>query len=111
MLKSARHHYFLIFPWIRDKLSWKNSALVTSEISRLFVNTLIPDDKHSRRYMQIFWQQLQTPLSQKWKIFWPFVIVFLKCSWKLEHSEKEEEYSSLTITEIIASERGVYWNV
>ena len=35
------------------------SALVTSEISRLFVNTLTPDDKYSRRYMQIFWQQIK----------------------------------------------------
>ena len=31
------------------------SALVTSEIFRLFVNTLTPHDKYSRRYMQIFW--------------------------------------------------------
>ena len=44
---------FLIFAWIRDKLSWKMSALLTSEISRLFLNTLIPDDKYSRRNMQI----------------------------------------------------------
>ena len=87
------------------------SALVSSEIFRLFVNTLTPDDKHSRRYIQILWQQLQTPLSQKGKIFYPFVIVFLKCSWKLEHSEKEEEYPSLIITEIIASERDVYLSV
>ena len=36
------------------------SALVTSEIFRLFVNTLITDDKYSRRYMQIFWEELQT---------------------------------------------------
>ena len=41
------------------------SALVTSEIFRLFVNTLTPDDKYSRRNMQIFWQQLQTLLSQE----------------------------------------------
>ena len=66
------------------------SALVTSEIFRLFVNTLTPDDKDSRHYMQIFWQQLQTPLSQKGKTFYPFVIVFLKCSWNLEHSEKKK---------------------
>ena len=32
------------------------SALVTSEILRLFLNTLSLDDKYSRRYMQIFWQ-------------------------------------------------------
>ena len=45
------------------------SALVTSEIFRLFVNTLTPDDKYSRRYMHIFWLQLQTSLSQKGKAF------------------------------------------
>ena len=38
-------------------------ALVASEIFTLFVNTLIPDDKYSRRYMLIFWQILQRPLS------------------------------------------------
>ena len=72
---------------------------------------LTPDDKYSRRNMQIFWQQLQTPLSQKGKTFCPFVIVFLKCSWNLEHSEKKEEYSALISTEIIASERDVYLSV
>ena len=41
------------------------SALVTSEIFRLFVNTLTPDDMYSRRNMQIFWQQFQTIFSQK----------------------------------------------
>ena len=66
------------------------SALVTYEIFRLFVNTLTPDDKYSRRYMQIFWQQLQTPLSQKRKYFCRFLIAFLKCSWKLEHSKKKK---------------------
>ena len=87
------------------------SALVTSEIFRLFVNTLIPDDKYSRRYMQIFWQQLQTLLSQQENTFCPFFIPFLKCAWNLEHSEKKEEYPSLIITEIIASERHVYLSV
>ena len=76
MLKSARHHYFPIFQWIRDKLNWKKSALVTSEIFRLFVNTLTPDDKYSRRYMQIFWQQLETPLSQKGMAFFWFLLHF-----------------------------------
>ena len=51
MLKSARHHYFPTFPRIRDKLSWKKSALVTSEILLLFANTLTHDDKYSLRNM------------------------------------------------------------
>ena len=52
------------------------SALVTSEIFRLFVNTLTPDDKYSRRYLQIFWQELQRPLSRKVMVFFRFFIAF-----------------------------------
>ena len=84
------------------------SALVTSEIFRLFVNPLTTDDKYSRRYMQIFWHHFQTPLSQKGKAFCPFLIAFLKCVWNLEHSEKKEKYPTLISTEIIASEGHVY---
>ena len=87
------------------------SALVTSEIFRLFVNTLAPDDKDSRPNMQTFWQQVQTPLSQKRETFYRFFIEFLKCAWNLEHFEKKEEYPSLIITEIIASERDIYLSV
>ena len=108
---------------MRDKLSLKKSALVTSQIFRLFVNTFTPDDKYSRRYMQIFWQQLQTLLPQKEKTFsildcisemcMKFRIAFLKCAWNLnlEHSKRKEEYPSLIVTEIIASERDVYLSV
>ena len=87
------------------------SALVTSEISRLFLNTLTPDENYSLRNMQIFWQQIQTLLSQKGKTLFGFFIAFLKCAWNLKHSEKKEEYPSLIISEIIASERDVYLSV
>ena len=87
------------------------SVLVTSEIFRLFVNTLTPDENYSLRNMQIFWQQIQTLLSQKGKTLCGFFIAFLKCAWNLEHSEKKEKYPSLIITEIIASERDVYLSV
>ena len=87
------------------------SALVTFELSRHFANTLPPDVKYSRRNMQIFWQQIPTLLSQTENAFCRFLIAFLKCAWNLEHSEKKEEYPSLTTTEIIASERDVYLSV
>ena len=95
LLNSTRHHYFPLFPRSWNKLRWKKSALVTSEIFRLFVNTLTPDDKYSRRNMQIFWQQLQMLLCQEEKTFRRFFIAFPKCAWNFEHSEKEEEYPSL----------------
>ena len=88
-----------------------SAASVTSDILRLFVNTLTPDDKYSRRYMQILWQQLQRLLSQKGMVVFRFWIAFLKCAWNLEHSEKKEEYPTLIITKIIASERDVYLSV
>ena len=111
LLKSARHHYFPLFPRFRDKLSWKKSALVTSEIFLLFVNKLTPDDKYSCRNVQIFRQKLQTLLSQEEKTFREFFIAFPKCAWNLEDSEKKEEYPSLIIKEIIASERDIYFSV
>ena len=43
--------------------------------------------------------------------FCQFLIAFLKCAWNLEHSKKKEEYPSLIISEIIASERDVYLSV
>ena len=87
------------------------SVLVTSEIFRLFVNTLTSDENYSLRNMHVFWQQIQTLLSQKGKTLWGFFIAFLKCAWNLEHSEKKEKYTSLIITEIIASEGDVYLSV
>ena len=36
---------------------------------------------------------------------------FLKVAWNLEHFGKKQEYPSLIITEIIASERDLYLSV
>ena len=66
------------------------SALVTSEIFRLFVNTMSSDDKYSLRNMQNFWKQLQTLLSQKRQAFHQFLIAFLKYARNLEHSKKKK---------------------
>ena len=92
-------------------MNWKKSALVTSEIFRLFLNWLTPDDKYFRRYLQIFWQQFQRLLSQEEKTICQFWIAFLKCAWNLEQTEVKEEYPSLIITEIIAFERDVFLSV
>ena len=87
------------------------SALVWSEILRLFVNTLTADNKYSRCNVHNFAQQVQTPLSQKQKTFSESFIAFLKCGWNLEHFETKYEYRSLIISEIMDCERGGYLNV
>ena len=77
------------------------SALVTSQIFRLFVNTLTPADKYSLRNMQILWQEIEALLSQKGKAFCEFFIAFLKCAWNLEHSETKEEYPSVLLPKLL----------
>ena len=54
--------------------------------------------------MQNFPQQLQTPISQKQKIFSGFFIAYLECASNLEHFEKKDKHPSLVISEIIYSE-------
>ena len=49
LLKSARHRYYRMFPWVWDKYSWKKSVLVRREILGLFVNTLTAEYQYSRR--------------------------------------------------------------
>ena len=109
--KSARRHYYPIFPWIRDILSWIKLALLWCDILRLFVNTLTADNKYSRSNIQIFAQQLETPLSQKKKTFSWFFIAFLKFAWNLEQFERKDEYPRLIISQIIDSERSDYLSV
>ena len=108
MLKSERHYYYPIFPWIWDKLSWKKSALVRSKILGLFVNTLTAEYMYSGRNMQTLMQQVQTPLSLKQNIFSWFFHDFLKSTWNGEHFQKKGESSSVSISEIIDSKRGGY---
>ena len=84
------------------------SALVKSEIFRLFVNTLTAEYKYSRHNMHTFAEIVQTPLSLKRKTFSRFFIVFLKSTRNVEHFQKKRKFSSLSIAEIIDSKRGGY---
>ena len=66
---------------------------------------------YSRRNMQTFTQQVQTPLSVKQKLFTRFFVAFLNSIWNGEHFQKKGESSSLSISEIIDSKRGGYLSV
>ena len=74
----------------------------------MFLNTLTPEYKYSRRNMQTFAQPVQTPLSLKQKTFSGLFIAFLKSTWNGEHFQKKGESPSLSISEIINSKRGGY---
>ena len=47
LYKSARQYFCHIFLSLRKESSSKNSVLVVSEIFRLFLNILTPDDNYS----------------------------------------------------------------
>ena len=59
---------------------------------RVFVDTLTPDDKYSRRNMQIFWQQYETSLSKKRKTFFDFLLHFWNVH-EIENSLRKERVS------------------
>ena len=61
--------------------------------------------------MQNFPQQLQTPISQKQKIFSRFFIAYLEYASNLEHFEKKDQHASPVISEIIDSQTVGYLNV
>ena len=61
--------------------------------------------------MQNFPKQLQTPISQKQKIFSGFIIAYLECASNLEHFDKKDEYPRLVFSEIVDSEKVGYLNV
>ena len=76
------------------------------------MNTLAADDKYSRGNVQNFQQQLPTALSQRQKILPAIFTSFLKSISNLEHFfQKKDESPSLSIYQIIDSERGGYLNV
>ena len=76
------------------------------------MNTLAADDKYYPRNVQKFQQQLPTALSQTQKILPAIFTSFLKSTSNLEHFFlKKDESPSLSISQIIDSERGGYLNV
>ena len=77
-----------------DKLSWKKLLIVRSEILGQFVNTVIANDKYSRRNRENIPQKIQTQLSQKPRTFSGFFIPFLKSALNFEYLGKKVESNS-----------------
>ena len=69
------------------------------------------DDRYISCNIHNFQQQLQTPISQKQKIFSGSLLAYLECASNLEHFEKKNEHPSPVIPEIIDSEAVGYLHV
>ena len=77
----------------------------------MFLNTLTAEYKYSRRNMQTFTQQVQTPFSLKKKFFLNFLLRFWNPHEMENIFKKKRESSSLSISKIIDSIRGGYLSV
>ena len=67
------------------KMSWKKSLAVTCKVFRLFIKTLIADDKYSLLSWDNSMQTIQMHLSEKQKTFCQLMYAFLKFTSNFEH--------------------------
>ena len=85
--------------------------LVLCKISKLFVNTLSHDDKHSLLHRDNLMQPIQILLSQKQKTFSQFFSAFSKSTLNFEHFQKKHDPHSRCISQFTVSEKGDSINV
>ena len=86
-------------------------VLVTSELLEEFLNTLTANYQYSRRNRENLSQKVPIPKSRKPKTCSRFFMTFLKTTLNLEYLEEKDQSQSLSITEIINCETGIYLNV
>ena len=72
-------------------MSQKKSVLVRFKALLLFVSTLTADDKYSLLNRDNLAQPIRTPLSQKQKRFYQFLLAFSKSALNLEHFQKKDD--------------------
>ena len=72
-------------------MHWKKSLLVIKKILRLFVNTLIVNDKHYLLNRDNLTQPIQMQLSEKEKTFSDFCFAFLECLLNFKHLPKKDD--------------------
>ena len=73
-----------------DRLIWKASPLVRSEVLGLFVNTLTGTDKYSRHNREKILQPVQIQLSEKLKKKINFLLQFLYSLHVLNNLKKKQ---------------------
>ena len=109
ILKSARQNFYPNFPLTKDKLSYKTSPSVRSEIAVLIVNTLTADHMDSRCHWENFLPHVQTPLSKKRKHFLEFLINFWNLQKILCIFRKNIRFIAQIIARLLSPKNVVTW--
>ena len=89
----------------------KNSLLVIHKILRLFLNTLIVDQKYYLLTIDNLTQTIRIKLSQKQNTFCGFFVAFLKSIFNFKHFPKKEDHHSWCISGNTGSKKYAEINV
>ena len=81
------------------------SLFVLSEILRLFLETLVADDKYSLLNQKNLLEPIRMQLSKKQNSISQFFAPFLKSMTSFEHFKKQNDRHSLCIFDFTDSER------
>ena len=125
LLKAARQHFYLNFGLFLEKLTWKTSLLVGSEILGLFFNTLAAFHIYSRQNWEKLPQQVEAKLSSnaiskfqvQMQLSSKTINIFANfyCSFEISITFyafwKKDRLHNLIISEVIASEDCDYSNI
>ena len=110
LLELPLQQFHPTFPLMQDKLSWKTSLLVRSEILRLFGKTLTADHIYSVHRGEKLRQKAQRLLSQKPSTFSRNFISFSESTQNFAHFQKKRSASQLDILEVIDPDKCGYFN-
>ena len=87
---------------------WKKSLLVIKKFLRLFVNTLLADEKHYLLKRDNLTQPIEIELSQKQKTFFQFFFAFLKSILNFKDLPKKDDRHRSCFSGNLGSEKYDY---
>ena len=82
--------FIMIFSLVSEKLIWKMSSLVLTEILGVFLNTLIGDAMYSVQDCENLPLPIQMQLPEKRKRFSQFSVPFLETTSNFKHFERKD---------------------
>ena len=94
LVKSARHHFNLIFLTLWQIFSWKTSLLMICEILWPFINTVTATDEYFLHNSEDLPQPIQMQISKKQKTFFSSFAAFLKFAFTVKYFEENDDFHS-----------------
>ena len=109
LLESAEKHFYRFFVTL-SQIDLGNFYLLKSETLWLLVKTLTAEYEYSWSNRENLLLSIQMQWSKKVKTFCQFFITFLESTLNIEHSINKNKPHSLSISEIINSEKRSSFN-